>query len=58
MNNLLNKVVIKNFWGNGTKIEILFDDDVNFLIGANGSGKTTVLNLIASALSANLDQLH
>jgi predicted ATP-binding protein involved in virulence len=58
MNNLLNKVVIKNFWGNGTEIEILLDDDVNFLIGANGSGKTTVLNLIASALSADLDQLQ
>ena len=58
MNNLLNKVEITNFWGNGTKIEINFDENVNFLIGANGSGKTTVLNLIASALSADLEQLQ
>ena len=58
MNNLLHKVEIINFWGNESKIEISFDDDVNFLIGANGSGKTTILNLIASALSADLEQLQ
>lgn len=58
MNNLLQKVEIKNFWGNGIKIEINFDENVNFLIGPNGSGKTTVLNLIASALSADLEQVQ
>lgn len=58
MSNLLNKVEINNFWGNGTTIKISFDDDVNFLIGPNGSGKTTVLNLIASALSSDFDQLQ
>jgi predicted ATPase len=58
MNNLLHKVEITNFWGNRIKIEINFDENVNFLIGANGSGKTTVLNLIASALSADLEQLQ
>lgn len=44
--------------GNGSTIKISFDDDVNFLIGPNGSGKTTVLNLIASALSSDFDQLE
>ena len=34
-----------------------FHADVNFLIGTNGSGKTTVINLIAAAISADFQTL-
>ena len=35
-------------------IDLRFNNDVNILIGPNASGKTTILNLLHSILSANL----
>ena len=57
--NQIDRVEISGFWGN-REIFIDFHPDVNFFIGVNGSGKTTVINIIAAALSAdytNLDRL-
>ncbi len=54
--NVLEKVTIRGFWGDH-KIEIDLHKDVNFFIGVNGSGKTTVINLIAAALSADFATL-
>jgi predicted ATP-binding protein involved in virulence len=48
----LSKLSISDLWGE-KDLEILFHKDVNFLIGKNGSGKTTVINLIAAALTAD-----
>ena len=47
---------IDNLWGD-QNIGITFNSDVNILIGPNGSGKTTVLNLLHSILSADLRSL-
>ena len=47
---------ITKLWGY-RDIDITFNSDVNILIGPNGSGKTTVLNLLHSILSANLPSL-
>jgi predicted ATPase len=56
--NILRSARIEGLWGDKDKrVELSFDPSVNFLIGANGSGKTTVLNLIASALSSDYDGL-
>lgn len=53
----LESVIIEGFWG--TKfIDFEFYDDVNFFIGVNGSGKTTVVNLISSALTADFNTLE
>jgi len=54
--NFIDKVTVENFWGEHS-LEFDFYDDVNFIIGINGSGKTTVINLIVAALTANFSEL-
>ena len=44
---------ISKLWGY-LDIDLDFNSDVNILIGPNGSGKTTVLNLLNSILTADL----
>lgn len=53
---ILKSARIEGMWGR-KQIQINFDHKVNFLIGVNGSGKTTVLNSIASALSSDYEGL-
>ena len=52
----IESVIIENFWGDKT-VTLNFNDDVNFLIGVNGSGKTTIINLIAACLNADFATL-
>lgn len=47
---------ITKLWGY-RDIDLPFNSDVNILIGPNGSGKTTILNLLHSILSVNLRSL-
>lgn len=54
--NIVSSVRIDGFWGDHS-VDIQFHDDVNFLIGPNGSGKTTVINLIAAALTGDFAML-
>lgn len=54
--NRLDRAEISGFWGD-REIVIEFHSDVNFFIGVNGSGKTTVINIIAAALSADFTTL-
>lgn len=49
-------VTIENFWGDKT-VTLNFNEDINFLIGVNGSGKTTIINLIAACLNADFSTL-
>lgn len=53
---LLHSAQITGLWGE-RDVEIVFHSDVNFLIGANGSGKTTVINLIAATLNTDFETL-
>jgi predicted ATPase len=48
---------IEGFWGNHS-VFLQFDSDVNFLVGRNGSGKTTAINILASALGCDEDALE
>lgn len=54
--NYVDNIRIDGFWGNHS-VNIKFHKDINFLIGVNGSGKTTVINLIAAVLTADFGTL-
>lgn len=56
--NIIDKVRIEGFWGDSDNvIEIRLDKSFNFLVGQNGTGKTTVINLVAAVLMADFDRL-
>lgn len=53
----IESVKIENFWqrfGAETK----FNPDVNIIIGKNGTGKTTFMNILHSVLSVDVEQLN
>jgi predicted ATPase len=54
--NFLDTVIVEGFWGE-RKLEFNLNDDINFIIGINGSGKTTAVNLIVAALTADFQKL-
>jgi len=54
--NILESVCIENLWGRH-KVDLSLHPSVNFLIGPNGSGKTTIINLIVAALTADFRPL-
>jgi len=51
----IEKVEIKNLW-NRYDMEWKLNPDVNILAGINGSGKTTILGLIAGTLNGKIDK--
>ncbi|HET8891463.1 MAG TPA: AAA family ATPase [Candidatus Angelobacter sp.] len=53
---ILKEVSLRGVWGE-KNFDLNFRPDVNFLIGSNGSGKTTVINLIAAALTGDYEAL-
>lgn len=52
----IERIEIKGLWGK-YDIDWTLDPKVNILIGINGSGKTTVLNLVESLYYTDLEQL-
>ncbi|XLU00703.1 hemin importer ATP-binding subunit [Aeromonas rivipollensis] len=48
----LNKVIIKNLWGSSS-IELNLKNRVTILTGINGSGKSSILNIIYDSLAPN-----
>jgi len=55
--NYIESVKIEGFWGR-KNVSLKFHHDLNFLIGENGSGKTTVINLISAVLRADIPLLY
>lgn len=54
--NYIENVNIEGFWGEHS-LNFNFHDDVNFIIGINGSGKTTAVNIVVAALTADFSKL-
>lgn len=55
--NTISNISITNLWGYENTITFSLDRMFNFLIGENGTGKTTVINLIAAALTGDFERL-
>lgn len=55
--NIIESLEIDGFWG-VKKLIIKFNSDLNFIIGHNGSGKTTAINMLAAALRADFQHLY
>lgn len=56
--NILDSVKIRGLWGvQDHEVVFRLDKQFNFIIGPNGTGKTTVINLIAAALMADFSRL-
>lgn len=56
--NILDVVNIEGLWGvPSSKIKFSLDDRYNFIVGQNGTGKTTIINLLSAALRADFDRL-
>lgn len=55
--NYISKVRIRGLFGDGATHEMYFSEGVNCIYGVNGSGKTTIINLITACLSCNLELL-
>lgn len=51
------RIEVDGFWGN-QRVAVDFDKNVNFLIGKNGCGKTTLINLLAATLKLDFDTLE
>jgi len=54
--NTLDRIEIAGLWGS-RDVDLRLRGNVNFLIGPNGSGKTTVINAVVAALAADVRAL-
>lgn len=53
---IIKAIKIEDFWHN-YQIDMPFNNEVNILIGKNGSGKTTFMNLLQAILTIDIDKL-
>ncbi|MFU1858351.1 AAA family ATPase [Sphingobacterium sp. NGMCC 1.201703] len=54
--NYIETIEIEGFWGD-KQVIINFNRDINFIVGVNGSGKTTIINLIVAAIKLDFPTL-
>lgn len=54
--NIITSVIIHGLWGNNS-LTINCNDKTNFIIGVNGTGKTTIINLLAATLTLDIEKL-
>lgn len=54
----LRKFSVKGLFGRNLNFEIPFENDIKILIGENGLGKTTILNMLYHTLTQNFHKLR
>ncbi|HCS7033156.1 TPA: ATP-binding protein [Escherichia albertii] len=52
----IDTIFIEKMWGY-KNVHLQLNESINFLIGVNGSGKTTIINIMSNALSVDVAQL-
>lgn len=52
----IKSISIKGFWGEYV-CSNEFNNDINIIIGKNGTGKTTFMNILHAVLSLDIDEL-
>lgn len=52
----IDRVVINDFWGRLTA-DCSFDHQINIIIGKNGTGKTTFMNILEAVLSVDVEDI-
>jgi predicted ATPase len=52
----IDRIEVEGLWGRST-VSLKLDPDVNLLLGKNGTGKTTVINLLVAALTVDFEVL-
>lgn len=57
MNNYIRRLKIKSLFAHGNDLNIDFEEQVNCIYGANGTGKTTVINILVASLYCDIKQL-
>ncbi|WP_296097127.1 AAA family ATPase [uncultured Agrobacterium sp.] len=57
MANIIERVQVTGFWGEKS-VDVRFSALNNFIIGVNGSGKTTFINLLSGCLRLDFDVLN
>ena len=53
---VIKSIEVDGFWGD-SKIMVDFNEDINIIIGVNGSGKTTFINMIEATLTGDIIRL-
>lgn len=53
----LDSVQIEGFWGR-LNASCTFNENVNIIIGRNGTGKTTFMNILHSVLAVELESIN
>ncbi len=51
-------ILIVGFWQSKKKASSRFKEDVNIIIGKNGTGKTTFMNILHAVLAVDIDALY
>ncbi|HCL7483532.1 TPA: AAA family ATPase, partial [Escherichia coli] len=54
--NIVSSIAIQGLWGK-KDVNIKVNENFNFIIGVNGTGKTTIIDLISAILMCDIEKI-